>query len=123
MSRRDLCARSTGAASLAASWGVCLWLRSLMLRPGNEPSLLQAGLVLASFVLTLVGLLLLLNGARMLRSPGPARKQAALPPRTITGATAPDPLAKVSLADDRAARVDGLTRRAIRLGAKDGKHA
>src|SRR4051812_31858959 len=56
MTCRDLAARMLGAVTLATSWAICLWLRTVMLRPGNQPGLLEAALVLASFVLTLVGL-------------------------------------------------------------------
>lgn len=118
MTRRDVAARTIGAASLAASWGTCLWLRALMGEPPREPTLLQAALVLASFVLSLVGLLLVLNGARMLRSPGAARKEGGAPVAPVSN---PDPLAKMSLADDGAGRADGLTRRAMRCRRAEGE--
>ncbi len=55
MTLRDLAARLLGAACLGASWGACLWLRDLMNDPPREPTLLQAALGVASFVLTLAG--------------------------------------------------------------------
>ena len=110
MTRRDLLARLTGGVSLGASWGVCLWLRALMTDGPDEPGLLQAALVLASFVLTLVGLVLLLGGEKVVKSPGPASN--------VRFDGEPDPLARLSLADERAARADLLTRRVLRYRAK-----
>lgn len=114
MTMRDLAARILGAVCFAASWGICLWLRTVMAGPPQEPTLLQVALVLASFVLSLVGLLLVLNGAKMLRWPGPSQavRDATLAKRGALPALSP--------ADDRAARVDALTRRAIvsRVGRK-----
>jgi hypothetical protein len=115
MKARDLMARLAGVACLGASWGACLWLRAKMLGPPHDPTLIEAGLVLASFVLTAIGLLLVLNGARMLQWPGPARTDDAAPPPAIAR---PDALAALSLIDERAGRVDALTRRAIRTGAE-----
>ena len=115
MKARDLAARLAGIACLGASWGACLWLRAEMAGPPHDPTLIEAGLVLASFVLTAAGLLLVLNGARMLQSPGPARRDDAVPSPAITR---PDALSALSLIDDRAARVDALTRRVIRAGAE-----
>jgi hypothetical protein len=106
MSGRDWAARLLGAACLGASWGSCLWLRTLMAGEPHDPTIGEAALVLASFLLTLTGLLLLLNGARMLRWPGPLPIER--------GGADPDALASVSLRDERAARADGLTRRAMR---------
>jgi len=108
MTGRDLAARLLGVATLGASWSVCLWLRALMPEAPAEPTLLQAVLVLASFALTLAGLLLMLKGERLLRSPGP-------PHRSAQGRR-PDSLSALSLIDDRAARADMLTRRALRNG-------
>ncbi|WP_404712741.1 hypothetical protein [Sphingomonas sp. MMS24-J13] len=107
MSGRDLIARAIGGMCVAASWGVCLWLRAIMPEPPQGATLLQVGLVLASFVLSLIGLLLILNGAKLLRWPAPSQP--------VHGARTPKPgsLSALSLADDRAARVDALTRRAI----------
>lgn len=116
MTMRNLAARGLGAACFAASWGICLWLRAVMAGPPQEPTLLQAALVLTSFVLSLVGLLLMLNGARMLRWPGPSQ------PVRDTRTPEPGSISALSLADERAARVDALTRRAIaaRAGRKSG---
>ncbi len=114
MKARDLAARLAGVACLGASWGTCLWLRAKMLGPPHDPTLIEAVLVLASFVLTAVGLLLVLNGARMLQWPGPARADDAVPPVIRR----PDSLAALSLIDERAGRADALTRRAIRTEAE-----
>ncbi len=111
MSKRDWAARLLGTASLGASWAACLWLRSDMPTTPNEPTVLQALLVLASFVLTLVGLLLILHGAWILRWPGPRQPVRGALPRTAR--PKPGSLSAMSLADDRAARADALTRRAI----------
>lgn len=118
MTCRDLAARMLGAVTLATSWAICLWLRTVMLRPGNQPGLLEAALVLASFVLTLVGLLLLLNGARMLRHPGPAQP---LPAPSFTAAKSPDKQ-KGAPPAGRATGTDRLTRRGMRLQGSDRKH-
>jgi hypothetical protein len=106
MTKADFSARLLGIATLGASWGVCLWLRELMPETPNEPTALQAVLVLASFALTLAGLLLILKGGKMLHWPGPARRDV----RTYR----PDTLSALSLIDERAARADALTRRALR---------
>lgn len=119
MNTRHMLARLAGVATLGASWGVCLWLRALMADAPNEPTLLQAGLVLASFVLTALGLVLILKGGRILPGPMPAQKAQRAHRRS--GMARPDTLAALSLIDERAGRADGLTRRALRARRENKK--
>lgn len=109
MTRRDLAMRLAGVATIAAAWGSCLWLRSSMLGPAHDPTLLEFALVLASFVLTLIGALLVLNGEKLI---GPRR------PRDVTPfPERPNHWDRQSagpLADDRAMLADILARRATR---------
>ncbi|WP_420138138.1 hypothetical protein [Sphingomonas sp.] len=58
-------ARLAGAALIAAGWGSSLWLRALMPGRPEQPTPLECTLVVASFVLTLGGALLVLNGKRL----------------------------------------------------------
>lgn len=119
MTGRDWVARLLGVASLGASWGICLWLRADMPTTPNEPTALQALLVLSSFVLTSIGLLLILHGSWLLRWPGPRQRVRGALPRTTR--PRPGSLSAISLADDRAARVDALTRRSIMARMERGK--
>ena len=62
MTARNITMRLGGLAAIAAGCGATLWLRAIMPNAPQDPTLLQAGLVVASFVLTLGGIVCLLNG-------------------------------------------------------------
>ncbi|WP_116091612.1 hypothetical protein [Sphingomonas crusticola] len=79
MTRRDLLARSTGVGVLIAGWASCLWLRALVPEGRHDPTLVELALVVAGFVLTLAGTLLILHGEKLLRGAGPARGRRDLP--------------------------------------------
>jgi hypothetical protein len=68
---RDRKVRLIGLGMVALGLGACLWLRELMTPLAAEPTLLEAGLVLASFVLSLGGLAAILNGERLFDPPHP----------------------------------------------------
>ncbi|WP_420141560.1 hypothetical protein [Sphingomonas sp.] len=63
MTWRDIRIRAAGLAAIGAGVGACLWLRALMAAPPHEPTVLEFALVLASFVFSLGGLMMLLDGA------------------------------------------------------------
>ncbi|HMI18901.1 MAG TPA: hypothetical protein VK533_05100 [Sphingomonas sp.] len=109
MTRRDLAMRLAGVATIGAAWGACLWLRGSMLGPPHDPTMLEFLLVLASFVLTLVGGLLILNGEKLI-GPRPPRDVTPFPERTNHW----DRQSAGPLADDRAMLADILARRATR---------
>jgi hypothetical protein len=69
MTRPDLVARLVGACLIAAGWGSSLWLRALVPGRPEQPTLLECTLVVASFVLTLGGALLVLNGKKLCEKP------------------------------------------------------
>jgi hypothetical protein len=109
MTRRDLSMRLAGVVTIGAAWVACLWLRTSMLGPPHDPTLLEFALVLASFVLTLVGGLLVLNGEKMI-GPRSPRDVTPFPERTNHW----DRQSAGPLADDRAMLADILARRATR---------
>jgi len=104
MTGRDLTMRGAGAALIGAGCGASLWLRSIMPGQPQDPTLLQFVLVVASFVLTLGGALLVLNGDKLAgrRPPRPTR-----PSHWDRQSIGP-------IADDRAILADILARRARR---------
>jgi hypothetical protein len=108
MTRRDILARGAGVVAMAAGGGACLWLRALMQGPPHEPSLLEAALVLASFLLTLGGVLLLLNGESWVHD-GHVRRR---PGRDLSARRYR--VHALDHADDRARLADVLARRAAR---------
>ena len=65
MTRRDCLIRLGGLAAIATGGGASLWLRTLMLGPPHDPTLLEFLLILASFAFALGGAVLLLNGAKL----------------------------------------------------------
>ena len=82
---RDLAVRAGGLVVIAGSVGACLWARALMLGAPHEPTLGEAALVLASFVLSITGLVMVLMGRRRTRheidvTPGLTRGPASSPP-------------------------------------------
>ena len=110
MTRRDLAMRLAGVPTLGAAWGACLWLRASMLGAPHDPTLLEFALVLASFVLTLVGGLLILNGEKLIGPRAPKSGGTPFPERTNHW----DRQSVGPLADDRAMLADILARRATR---------
>jgi hypothetical protein len=102
MTRRDLLVRSVGLLAMTAGWGACFWLRALTMGAPHDATMLEFGLVLASFVLTLGGLTAILGGARLLDMPAEDRHRTGAPHRP----SAPF--------DNRALIADVLKRRAAR---------
>jgi hypothetical protein len=105
MNRDDLTIRVSGMLTMGAGWGACFWLRALTGGPPHDPTLLEFGLVLASFVLTLGGLVALLGGSRLVTN-SPHEQ----PYRTGRGHRSVD----LRRADERAMIADVLTRRGAR---------
>lgn len=65
MNGRDIMMRLGGGIAIALGYGAALLLRAETFRhPGDAPTVLEFFLVLTSFVLTLAGAVLALNGAR-----------------------------------------------------------
>ncbi len=116
MTMRDLSIRLAGVGTIGAGWGACQWLRALMLGPPHDPSALEFLLVLLSFVLTLAGALLVLNGEKLLRRrPSDAGSVTPFPDRSSRWDRQPSG----PFADDRAMLADVLARRASRRRKKD----
>lgn len=109
MTQRDLTMRLAGVVTIGVAWGSCLWLRSSMLGPPHNPTLLEFALVLASFVLTSIGALLILNGEKLI-GPRPPMDVTPFPERPNHW----DRQSTGPLADDRAMLADILARRASR---------
>ncbi len=110
MTRRDCLVRLVGVATIGAGWGTSLWLRASMLGTPHDPTLLEFALVLASFVLTLVGALLVLNGQKLVGPRAPANTAKPFRDRTSHW----DRQSVGPLADDRAMLADIVARRAVR---------
>jgi hypothetical protein len=81
MTARNIIARLGGLISIGAGCGTSLWLRVIMPGAPQEPTLLQFTLVIASFVLTLGGILFVLNGDTLLARRGGAQHPPSRHPR------------------------------------------
>jgi hypothetical protein len=109
MTARDVLVRTSGIAAIAGGWGASTWLRMLMQAPPHDPTLLEFGLILASFMLALGGAVLLLNGARLF---GPDAKRTGAKPTRVANHWHHQSVGP--LADDRAMLADLLAERARR---------